>query len=41
MNANMTGLLWTAGAIVIGIVVATMVQKQISKKQATASVEDE
>ena len=37
---NLTGVLYTAGAVVIGIVVATMVQQRLMKKKAVA-MEDE
>ena len=40
MNKNLTGVLYTAGAVVIGIVVATMVQQRLMKKKAGA-MEDE
>ena len=40
MNKNLTGVLYTAGAVVIGIVVATMVQQRLMKKKAVA-MEDE
>tara|TARA_Y100001938_G_C8053604_1_gene413232 strand:- start:1042 stop:1167 length:126 start_codon:yes stop_codon:yes gene_type:complete len=40
MNKNLTGVLYTAAAVVVGIVVATMVQKRLMAKKATA-VEDE
>ena len=39
MNKNVKGLIWTAGAIVLGIVVAGIVQKQIAKKTASADEE--
>jgi len=40
MNANVKGMLWTAGAIVVGIVVANLVQAQISARGASASDEE-
>lgn len=36
MNANVKGMLWTASAIIVGIVVAGMVQKQLAKKSASS-----
>ena len=39
MNANVKGLIWTASAIIVGIVVAGMVQKQLAKKSASADEE--
>ena len=43
MKGHMTNLLWTAGAVVVGIVVAKMVNdKLLAKGGATASsTEDE
>lgn len=32
MNANVKGMLWTAGAVVVGILVAKMVEKQLMPK---------
>ena len=41
MNKNLTGVLYTAAAVVVGIVAATMIQKRLMAKKATASSEDE
>lgn len=29
MNANVKGMLWTAGAVVVGILVAKVIEKQL------------
>ena len=34
MNANVKGMLWTAGAVVVGILVAKMIEKQLLSKVA-------
>ena len=41
MNKNLTGVLYTAAAVVVGIVAATMIQKRLMAKKATAVSEDE
>lgn len=42
MKHNIMGMLYTAGAVVVGIVVANMVNtKLLAKKSAPASTEDE
>jgi hypothetical protein len=42
MNNNVKGMIWTASAVVVGIIVATMVQKKLmAKKTATASSDEE
>lgn len=38
MNANVKGMLWTAGAVVVGILVAKMISDKLMPK-ATDSVE--
>jgi len=42
MKANVMGMLWTAGAVVVGIVVAKMVNdKLLAKASATATPQAE
>ena len=42
MNSNMKGMLWTASAIVVGIIVAGIVKTKLMKpKTATASSDEE
>tara|TARA_Y100001937_G_scaffold114117_1_gene163498 strand:+ start:131 stop:295 length:165 start_codon:yes stop_codon:yes gene_type:complete len=42
MKHNLMGMLYTAGAVVVGIIVANMVNtKLLAKKSAPASTEDE
>ncbi len=36
MNNNLKGMLYTAGAIVVGIIVAGMVKDKLMKPKATA-----
>ena len=41
MNNNIKGMIWTASAIVVGIIAATMIQKKLMKKTASPSSEEE
>ena len=41
MNKNIQGMLWTAWAVVVGIVIAAMVQKQMAKRKSMAAASDE
>jgi len=42
MNNNIKGMIWTASAIVVGIIAATMIQKKLmAKKTASASSDEE
>ena len=36
MNSNIKGMLWTASAVVVGILVAKMVEKQLMSAEASA-----
>lgn len=38
MNANVKGMLWTAGAVIVGIIVARLIQDNLLNK-ATAPTE--
>ena len=39
MDANVKGMMWTAGAIVVGIILAGIVKEKLMKKKATATSE--
>lgn len=38
MKSNVMGMLWTAGAVVVGIVVANLVTTKLMAKKPTTSV---
>jgi len=40
MNANVKGMLWTAGAVVVGILVAHLIQKNLMPMTKSASSEE-
>lgn len=35
MNANVKGMLWTAGAVIVGIIVARLIQDNLLSKATT------
>tara|TARA_R110000822_G_scaffold111452_3_gene242178 strand:+ start:131 stop:247 length:117 start_codon:yes stop_codon:yes gene_type:complete len=37
MNANVKGMLWTASAVVVGIIVARLIQDKLLTKMTTAT----
>jgi hypothetical protein len=39
MNANVKGMLWTAGAVVVGILVAKMISDKLMPKASSDSAE--
>jgi uncharacterized protein YacL len=41
MNANIKTMLWTAGSIVVALLVADMIKKRLAKKTETTSSFDE
>jgi len=40
MNNNVKGMLWTASAIVVGIILAGVVKTKLMKPKATASSDE-
>ena len=39
MNANVKGMLWTASAVVVGILVAKTIEKQLMNRMTTGGEE--